>query len=453
MSDYVNIITSTDEETGTTNIYPIEGQRLSCGSVGDESHPVYFDGGVPVQCSGDIGGGGDTVIITPDADISSLNRSEKQEIATFQINDGKEQSLYIPRYSSGFQKVTLFEGGITTPTTGQPLLMDFTNFQFLYIYIKDTKNLVGTHVEIVPVPQLAERIPFGDAYVSCTLVGTLGMIIQFTGEQAFNVVQINNLPNYDSPDTGEGSIGVKLIRIEGYTLGISKGSWGVNTKESIWAPVNSEGGVVDPTIKYPFTNNHTLSEFDYIYVHGCISGETEEHIDVGAVDHFKDLFDKRQPAYLTCGTFQNITKTLLFEDDGFYIYAGNNVDNLTYNITRIEGIKFGAEINTNTIVDAVTDEDMHAVTSNAVYGALEDITPVDVVADGNMNPVTSNAVYDALEDLSPIDDIIEDAMIPVTSNAVYQAMSGLKLLPITQAQFDALTVKDPNTLYLIGEWT
>lgn len=426
MSEYVNVITSTDEDTGITSYNPIEGQRLSCGSVGDESHPVYFDGGVPIQCSGDIGGGGDSVIITPDPNITALNRSEKSTIATFQINDGRKQNLEVPRYSSGFQKVTLFDGFIDQPGSSRVLDMDFTKFQFLYIYVKDTKDLIGTHVEIVPVPPLAEKLP-NDAYVSCNLFGTLGMIIQFTSNTGFIVTQINRLPNWDTPDTDPGGIGVALTKIEGYTLGISKGSWGVNTKEGIWSPTGSEGGVVDPTTKYSFANGHTLSEFDYIYVHGCISGETEEHIDVGAVDHFKDLFDEEQPAYLTCGTFQNITKTLLFEDDGFYIYAGNNVDNLIYNITKIEGIKFGAEINSNTIVDAVIDEDMHAV--------------------------TSNAVYDALEDLSPIDNIIEDAMIPVTSNAVYQAMSGLKLLPITQAQFDALTVKDPNTLYLIGEWT
>ena len=43
------------------------------------------------------------------------------------------------------------------------------------------------------------------------------------------------------------------------------------------------------------------------------------------------------------------------------------------------------------VVDAVTDGDMHAVTSNAVY----DYT-VDAVTDGNMHPVTSNAVYDEI---------------------------------------------------------
>lgn len=57
-------------------------------------------------------------------------------------------------------------------------------------------------------------------------------------------------------------------------------------------------------------------------------------------------------------------------------------------------------------VDAVTDGNMKAVTSNAVYDALSNVvvTTADVVADGNMNPVTSNAVYDALHPANPYSD-------------------------------------------------
>ena len=47
-------------------------------------------------------------------------------------------------------------------------------------------------------------------------------------------------------------------------------------------------------------------------------------------------------------------------------------------------------------VDAVTNGDMHPVTSNAVYDKFASIAAVDSVTNGNMHPVTSNAVYDAI---------------------------------------------------------
>lgn len=64
------------------------------------------------------------------------------------------------------------------------------------------------------------------------------------------------------------------------------------------------------------------------------------------------------------------------------------------------------EVVEENIVDSVTDGNMRAVTSNAVYDALSNVvvTTADVVADGNMNPVTSNAVYDALHPTNPYSD-------------------------------------------------
>jgi len=54
------------------------------------------------------------------------------------------------------------------------------------------------------------------------------------------------------------------------------------------------------------------------------------------------------------------------------------------------------DMDTGEVVNGVTDGDMRAVTSNAVYDAITDLTPVDTVTDGNMKAVTSNAVYDYL---------------------------------------------------------
>ena len=47
-----------------------------------------------------------------------------------------------------------------------------------------------------------------------------------------------------------------------------------------------------------------------------------------------------------------------------------------------------------------------------------DLQPVDAITDGNMHPVTSNAVYDY-----PIDSITDGQHRPPTSNAVYDALT------------------------------
>jgi hypothetical protein len=68
-------------------------------------------------------------------------------------------------------------------------------------------------------------------------------------------------------------------------------------------------------------------------------------------------------------------------------------------------------------VDAITNGDMHPVTSNAVYDKFASIAAVDYVENGNMHPVTGNAVYDF-----PIGYIIQSQPRPPTSGAVYDAL-------------------------------
>lgn len=68
-------------------------------------------------------------------------------------------------------------------------------------------------------------------------------------------------------------------------------------------------------------------------------------------------------------------------------------------------------------VDAVTNGDMHPVTSNAVYDKFASIAAVDSVTNDNLHPVTSNAVYDY-----PIDSITDGQHRPPTSNAVYDRL-------------------------------
>ena len=69
------------------------------------------------------------------------------------------------------------------------------------------------------------------------------------------------------------------------------------------------------------------------------------------------------------------------------------------------------DTDTGEVVNAVTDGDMRAVTSNAVHDAITNLTPVDAVTDGSMKAVTSNAVYDAI------------AQIKTETKARYKALS------------------------------
>lgn len=68
-------------------------------------------------------------------------------------------------------------------------------------------------------------------------------------------------------------------------------------------------------------------------------------------------------------------------------------------------------------VDAVTNGNMHPVTSNAVYDKLASIAAVDSVTNGDLHPITSNAVYDY-----PIDSITDGQHRPPTSNAIYDRL-------------------------------
>lgn len=70
------------------------------------------------------------------------------------------------------------------------------------------------------------------------------------------------------------------------------------------------------------------------------------------------------------------------------------------------------------IVDVVENNNMKAITSNAVYDALMTITPVDAVTSGNMNPVTSNAVAKMCKHISVYN--LADKVIPTTGTVVTQ---------------------------------
>jgi hypothetical protein len=430
-------VTDNGSNSPETTVYNIEAQRMSQGTVGSSKKPVYFLNGIPQPCDDDIGGGGDSIIIKPNQDIAKLSRNKKTVIATYKISDEETQELCVERVSSGYQKQVLFSGslGITTGNgNGSALRLPFTNFEYLYIYIEDNLGVVGSKVIIIPTNILKDRLINDSAFVSCDLYGTLGIVLKFTSETGVRVEYVNNLPNYDSisPDE-EGFITVICTKIEGVTLGISSSSWGQNTKDTLWSGNIS---TADDTMKYNFNEDDPethelkkLKNYDTIFVYGHILNEDEEHVDIGAVDFLSPKISDDK-ALLTCGSLPNITKTLKFNNDGFYVIRENNVDTLKYVITEIDGIKYGVESSQTVPIDAIIENNMSPITSNAVYQGISQITPV-----------------------TPIDAVIKNNMSPVTSNAVYQVMDGLRLVKITKDEYEAPTTKDSNALYIIGEWT
>lgn len=116
------------------------------------------------------------------------------------------------------------------------------------------------------------------------------------------------------------------------------------------------------------------------------------------------------------------------DENGMVTVTGDNInvvfkgedDTLNNTFDKINTIR---DI-TQAKYDELTEEEkMNGLIYNIVDVDDDYVLPVDVIEDGNMNPVTSNAVY----------------------NTMPKIWSG------TQEQYDAIEVKDNNTLYLIEE--
>ena len=61
----------------------------------------------------------------------------------------------------------------------------------------------------------------------------------------------------------------------------------------------------------------------------------------------------------------------------------------------------------------------------------------------NFHLVETSAVTTSMSSTST------DSQVP-SAKAVYDQLGGLKLVKLTQSQYDALQTKDPNTLYIIN---
>ena len=134
------------------------------------------------------------------------------------------------------------------------------------------------------------------------------------------------------------------------------------------------------------------------------------------------------------------------------IFAQNN-----YNFQLVE---------TSAITTSVSSSstDAQIPSAKAVYDAIQEGgggggTVDQTIISGSTNAVAGGAVYDKIDEVEQVtaaalnninDRLSEDEEVTAAGlNAVNDKFDGLKLKKLTQQQYDALTVKDPNTLYVI----
>ena len=74
---------------------------------------------------------------------------------------------------------------------------------------------------------------------------------------------------------------------------------------------------------------------------------------------------------------------------------------------------------------------------------IKTINNESLLGEGNIDIVETSAVTTSMSSTST------DSQVP-SAKAVYDQLGGLKLVKLTQSQYDALQTKDANTLYIIN---
>ena len=124
--------------------------------------------------------------------------------------------------------------------------------------------------------------------------------------------------------------------------------------------------------------------------------------------------------------------------------AGTNIS-ITDNVISVSGISI------DQVLDNTTSASTNAVSTKAVYDAVTDNelvwTNAYVAMSGNVSSHTVNTDVH----LSSADRILIDSL-PTTLNSKAEKsldLDNLKLLRMSQSDYNALVTKDPNTLYII----
>ena len=89
----------------------------------------------------------------------------------------------------------------------------------------------------------------------------------------------------------------------------------------------------------------------------------------------------------------------------------------------------------NNIIDSIR---LSGTTYQIQGGSIAVDTELD---SGSTNPVQNKVIYNKIDEVEEV--------TAAGLNAVNSALGGLKLQQITQSAYDALTTKDPSTLYII----
>ena len=74
---------------------------------------------------------------------------------------------------------------------------------------------------------------------------------------------------------------------------------------------------------------------------------------------------------------------------------------------------------------------------------IKTINNESLLGEGNIDLVETSAVTTSMSSTST------DSQVP-SAKAVYDQLGGLKLVKLSQSEYDALQTKDPNTLYIVN---
>ena len=125
--------------------------------------------------------------------------------------------------------------------------------------------------------------------------------------------------------------------------------------------------------------------------------------------------------------------------------AGTNID-ITDDVISVTGITI------DQVLDNTTSASTNAVSTKAVYDAVTDNELVWTNAYVAMSGIVSSHTVNTDVHVTTADRNILNSL-PTTLNDMASKsndLNGLKLLKITQAEYNSLATKDPNTLYIIS---
>lgn len=237
--------------------------------------------------------------------------------------------------------------------------------------------------------------------------------------------------------------------------------------EKIWSSCPSS---ISPATFYAVTENLqeqidnieasglTYEEGDYIQIDGnVISVSGINPSDYALKSDLDELSGKVDTISGTIETIQQEIEDI--ETSALTYSAGTNIDitDKVISVTGIDTTHFATKEELATKQDTlVSGENVKTINGTSILGEGNIEIQGSVVVDqslnsGSTNPVTNSAITIAINTISGNTDNKQDKLtatnfIDLTNNVI-----SAKISVLTQAQWAALTTKDPNVIYLIKE--